>query len=104
MKKKDWKLSTSYNDTQARSQSLNLLKTSDSATRKESLTTRTRKLRTTLNGQIEDGSHCRIKCPLKDSYKNTIEVQSQGTYFLLRFSNRKKKGAFVTNSAQKPAP
>jgi len=67
---------------------------------KMSLTTHPRKLRTTLNGQILDGSHCRIKCPLKDSYKNTIEAQSQGTYFLLRFSNR-KKWSFCNKSGSK---
>ena len=29
------------------------------------------------------------RMPIKDSYKKKIEVQSQGTYFLLRFFNRK---------------
>ena len=40
------------------------------------------------------------RMPIKDSYKNTIEVQSQGTYFLLRFSNR-KKWSFCNKSGSK---
>ena len=67
---------------------------------KVSLTTHPRKLRTTLNRQMKEGYYSPPRCLSKDSYKNTIEVQSQGTYFLLRFSNR-KKWSFCNKSGSK---